>query len=97
MGLAVYNGDFMKTHRIVGASYFSVDFLMMLCMAYFAFRHPKIGSGVVILCLLSALFDLLYIQSFAKWSWAEWITVGINYGIGIWMALIKGRSAAVAE
>jgi len=87
--LAIFNGDYKVTHRWVGASYFSVDLIMMLTMAYFAYRHPKIHNGLVVLCLASALFDLLYLQSFAKWSWAEWTTVAINYGIGIGLALQK--------
>ena len=91
ISLAIFNSDFKLAHKILGASYFTSDVILMLVAIYMVLRHPKVDNALVVVCALSAILDLLYLQSNAKWSWAEWGTVALSYTAAVWLAVNSQR------
>ncbi len=93
-GIAVFNGDHHLTHKILGGIYFGLDVVLMLLGVYVAFRHPRIDKILIFFCILSAALDIIYLQSDAKWSWAEWGSVAMSFTVGFWLAVIHKRVVA---
>lgn len=91
VGIAIFHSDYKLTHKILGGMYFGMDIILMLLGMYVATRHPKIDTFIIYFCILSALLDILYLQSDAKWSWAEWGSVAMSFVVGGWLAINSRR------
>lgn len=89
--IAIINADHKLGHKIVGGAYFISDMLLMSVACLFIWRHPLLDKGMVVLCILSAALDAVYILSNAKASWAEWATVACSFGVAFWFSMNSRR------
>jgi hypothetical membrane protein len=91
LGLAVWNADHRLPHRIFGGIYFSGSAVVMLLACWLIVRHPKMDKGILPLCLASAALGVYFLVSSGTASWAEWASVGLSYGVAIWLGVNAKR------
>ena len=91
LALAVWNADHRLPHRIFGGIYFGGSALVMLVACWLILRHPKMDKGIMPMCMASAALSVYFLVSSGTASWAEWATVGLSYGVAIWLGINAKR------